>query len=352
MARSRAAFTRAAITEAKVQSAQITVSENSTSTNIYKFIDPISEAAAVVAADAERVLFSRSFLGSVGKHLDNVLREINIARLDKESDESLRTNAPKIFSPGDTPATVFDQDAQEEVNQQLTDIEPQSVQQLFTKMKARFFRLQGASDLPMIMPRYWKAAAFRLHEMYTHIENIVANNITEDSEDIGDTDWHYKFDALRVPGVKDAKVEISDYNEIIIHVRLDERALYDSRGVKYFANESEILERIKNTASKHLPKPDHNSLKPPRLIVRKAQEKPLYVKATLTGAATKATVRQALDDYFYNNKKIGVLMEATDIVSAIRNTPGVTTFVMSSPSDFDLMPYSYEILSLGQIDLN
>lgn len=342
---------RDAITTANTKSVSLSSAPTSTTTNIYKFFAPLAEAAAMVGADAERVLYARSFLAAQDRNLDNAAREINVKRLPKESDNSLRVNGPKIFTPDVALTTVIDDDAVMNVNQQLDDITAQSMDQLFTLMKARFFRLEGATDLPHMMPRYWIAVAFLLREMYDHIVNIVRDNITEDSEDISDTDWIYRFDALRVFGVRDAKVQMSDYNELTIHIYIDERLEINSRGQEITVDESAIISDIISLASKHLPKPDQRTLEAPRLIVRAAQEKSVYVRGIVSGTAPVASVKSAIESYFYSNKSIGGTLEAPDIIAAVQAVPDVTGFVMSSPTGNFLIPSEYEILNVGYMDI-
>lgn len=353
--KSAAQLIRDTIVTANSKSASLSASSTSTTTNIYSFLAPIAEAAAMVGADAERVLFARSFLASQGKNLDNVVREISVKRLlfegRKESDNSLRINGPKIFTPEIAPTTVIDDDATQEVNQQLFDIEAKSTDQIFTLMKSRFFRLQGATDLPMMMPRYWMAVSFLLREMYDHIVNIVRDNITEDSEDIADTDWIYRFDALRVFGVRDAKVQMSDYNELTIHIYIDERLMTNSRGQETVADESAIISDVISLASKHLPKPDHRTLRAPRLIVRMAQEKSVYVQGILNGIASITSVKTAIENYFYNNKLIGGFLDAPAIADVVRAIPGVIGFSMPNPTSNFLIPAEYEILNVGYMDI-
>lgn len=351
MAISASKMTRNVIVDAKTRTTALTVSETSTSTNTYAFVAPMAEAGAMVAADAERVLFARSYLAAQGEHLDNVAKEINAVRLRNECDSSFRRNAPRMFSPNSPMDTLIDEDAVAEVNAQLTDIQAMSTEQLFALMKSKFFRLKGATDLPMMMPRVWKAVAFRLREMYDHICNVEYNMIAEDSEDLGDTDWIYRMDALRVPGVRDAKVEISDYNEFTIHIYVDERTMTDSRGRKSYADPAAIIADVGKLVAGHLPKPDRRTLKAPRVIVRQAQEKPVFVKALWDGTVEQEDLASAIEDYFYDTRRIGAAMTVDGITAAAQAVPGVTAFTLSSPNLRDLIPIKYEILSLGAISL-
>ena len=351
MAISAAKMTRNVIVDAKTRTPALTVSETSTSTNVYAFVAPMAEAGAVVAADAERVLFARSYLAAQGEHLDNVAKEINSVRLRNECDSSFRRNAPRMFSPDSPMDTLIDEDAVGEVNDQLTDIQAMSTDQLFALMKSKFFRIKGATDLPMMMPRVWKAVAFRLREMYDHICNVEYNLITEDSEDLGDTDWIYRMDALRVPGVRDVKVEISDYNEFIVHVYINERIMTDSRSRKSYADPAAVIADVGKLIAGHLPKPDRRTLKAPRVIVRQAQEKPVYIRALWDGTVEQQDVATTIEDYFYDTRRIGEAMTVDGITDAVMALSGVTAFTLSSPNIRDLIPSSYEILVPGTIHL-
>lgn len=354
MALSPYKLTQNVVETTKGKTATITVDETAStfsSSVIYKYIYPMADVASIIASYAQKTLYSVSFLGSRQKDLDNVLRRINVKRIPNESDASLHTNAPKIFTPGSSISTIIDPDEAELYNERDIKIKPMNEDQMLTKMKGEFQRLQGVSDKPMMMPRLWAGVGLLLRELQDHIIALKKDYIGEADKEIGNTDWIYRFDALRVPGVKDAKVELTDYNEITIYFDLDERYIYDARNVEYVAQEEEVINTIKMLAEDHLPPADIRVLKEPRLIVKHVPIKGVYVDGVYSGTAALDDVKEAVEDYFYNNRLIGEPLTANGIRQAILAVPNVTSASLGSPSVNQLQPKDYEILRVGYINL-
>lgn len=350
--KSAAQFTRDTIAAIKVSAPAITVSELSTTTNIYKLIRPVAEPVEMVGADVEKALFSQSFLAASGKYLDNLIQEINVQRLEDESDSSVKANAGGIFVPGFSVSTSIDPDEKIHADQQMDTVKVKTVDQLYTLAKSKFFRLMGATDLPMIAARYWAATAFILAEQYQYIQALLMDDIIEDSDDIADTDWLYTFDALRVPGVRHAKVELSDYNEITIYVDIDERPGVDYRNRKLEFHESKILVDAHDLGVNHLPKPDHIVLTPPTLIVRRANDYSVPVQGIAYGTASFTDVISAIDAYFYDNRDIGVALSNVGIVQAVNAISGITASSFSLPSDDMLKPPQFSVLKPGYMEVS
>lgn len=332
------------------QPTPITVSELSTSTDAYKMVNPVAEVAAEVGALAELVLFAQSFLGSQGEQLENVLRDINITRLKDESDDSIRQNAPRIFSPGSTFDTDINPDIKAETQFQLFNIKTKSDEQLFTQMRARFNTIKGNTGQPLIMGDYFKADAYRLYQLGIHIMNIIKDYIVEDFTGMVNTDWLYKSAALRVPGVRDAKVKINNYNEILIYVYVDERRGVDYRERPKLFNTSGILQDVQFLAKDYLPKEETINFKKPLVNVKQCNTKPVYINGSYRGA-TEEEVCEAIEDYFYNNKGVGVSLNCADLTDYIRNNTSVTMVSFGYPLDDDLIPDQYEVVDVGFIDL-
>jgi len=345
--KSAAQFTRDTIAAVKVGAPSITVSELSTTTKIYYLIRPIAEPVEVVGTDVEKALFSQSFLAATGKYLDNLIQELNVKRLKDESDTSVKANAWKLFVPGSIPATLIDPDEAANYDMQLDTIKSRGQDQLFNLAKSKFFRLVGASDLPMIAARYWAATTFLLSKQYQFIQALISDDTIEDSDYIGDTDWSYIFDALRVPGVKDASCQLSDYNEITIYVDIDERSGVDYRNHKLVFEDSSILTDVKALGMTHLPKPEKIVLTPPNLIVRRADDYPAPVQGIVYGTATEANVVAAIDSYFYSNRGVGLSLSNAGMTSQVLAVPGVTAASFNLPTDDMLRPTLFSVLKPG-----
>lgn len=328
------------------------VTPGSTSTDIYRMVNPVAHAAARAGADAEKALLALSWLGAVRRQMDNLAREINVERVPGETDDSLRVNGPKIFTPGDRPSTIVDPDLVQEENDQVEDFHVQTDQQVSSLIRTKAMGPGGSiTDKPCLGPRVWEYAAFRLGELYDYLASLADNYVVENSEDIGYTDWAFIFEALRVPGVRDAQVEISGMNELTLWVLLDERPFQDGRGRRKYAIEGEVLPQVQTLAQRHLPKPDRFAFRPPTLLVRAAQVKPFLVRASFSGTATSDEVQAAVLDYVYENKRIGLSLEPSDLVAAALATTGVTTYAQADPSDASLKPSAYQVLSMGLADL-
>lgn len=324
----------------------------STTTTAYKVFNPFAAAAAVVAREGRRLRLAMSFLGSEQQHLDNRLREINSPRVREETDESARRNAPLIFNPNSVISTIVDREGIQDENQQLTDIRIRTREYLYDLMKTRFHRLTGKyMDLPALFAFYWSVGAQRLNWISAFQRETHRGMEPEEAEDIRNTEWIYRFDALRIPGSLDAQVRIVGYNRLELVVRTDERPSTDARGRREVRQRSEVLQGVRGQAAHHLPELDDVVLKVPVLDVHPPRARSVAVVGNYTGVATILSVQQAIEDYFYTNRRIGQPLSPTALIAAVEAVTGVTSFVISSPTVRQLTPSTYEIIDLAHIKI-
>lgn len=354
MPTSAAQMTRDIIAKLKTVDPRFTIDASSTSTQAYELLNPIAYAIAPLGATAENVLFALSYLGARGRRLDNVCKDINVKRMEGETDWSLRDNAYKIFNTSRTFTTKIDPEEVKDENDQLDSVDIMTKEEIFTQMQARFFGplAQGAVGLPLPPARLWMDVSYRAAELYKYVALAARNFQREDYEDISDTQRCYEFAALRVPGVRDVAVEISGYNELTLHVLVDERPGRDARNRRVVYNESEVLATVEHMASHYLPAPDKRVLEAPTLKVRRANQKYAYVDVSVSGTDVYgADVAQAVQDAFYDAKALGGGIVPGDITAAILAVPGVTSCVLGSPSPADLRVSALEAVGVGYINI-
>lgn len=354
MAQSASRNTSLAIARAKALQPVALVNESTTDTTapLYRYIHPMSVAAAQVGATTEQLLFALSYLASRGTYLDNVCRGINVKRLRDETDSSLRRNAAKIFVPESTFDTELDPDNVLSDTEALDTLEALNEEELFARMRATFTKMQGKiGDLPNMIAYLWRAVAVILREFGDYNVNIATNYAIEDSAELADTDWFYRFAAMRWPGVRDAVVQITDYNELTLWVLIDERPGRDARRRKVYYEAGTLLQDAHASAERYLPQPTQRTLEAPKLRVLPAAQRPVGVVATFGGTASTLAVRQAIQDAFYEAQSIGGTLTPASLTTSLLAAPGVSSFVLGSPTSGDLELSDYEVAAVGHMDL-
>lgn len=354
MARSEEQMTIAAVTTVVAETVgapePITVTPTDPTTGTYHFLMAVATAAAPVEASAEQLLFALSFLASKGKRLDNVCKELGVVRQHGETDTSLRRIAPLLFTPGSSPATEIDPGFVEDENEQLSDFERPSEEEIYGLMVAKFADLEGFMDRPGMGARFFRTVSLRLREISDYLYNIATNYKLEDAKYLKDTAWAYEFSALRVLGIRDAVVFSTGYNELTLRVLFDERPGRDARNRRVVFSESEALQAVQELASRYLPQPDRRTLKAPTLEVRGPRRKAVYCRLTVNGGDPDA-IRQAVADHFYETKGIGTTTDPDAIKAAVMAVDGVNTCILGSPSGAELELSEDEVIDLGYIDL-
>jgi len=352
MARTASKITQDIATQVVSAGVGITVSPTSTTTKLYALLRPLAQAIERAESDSYLLRSALSWLAASGKHLDNLAKENNVVRVENETDESLRANAPRIFVPEDTPATVIDKELNDYLDTQIDDVRDVPFSFFYRLAETKAAALLGAkSDLPFLGPRLFSAVSRRIRELYAILASIIHDYQPEHADYLADTDWIYRFAAMRIPGVLDAKVFLERYNRTVILLHMDERPWQDGEHRYVRPNVSEIKKAVHHSAGKYLPPESKIPGPKPQLEVRLATERDFYVQAVYSGTATKEAVAAGAIDYVYANRQIGENLASYDIAQAMLAVPGVTWVSMSQPSDSQLLVGPNELLQLGAVIL-
>jgi hypothetical protein len=344
-------ITREILDQLNTEIAALSVSLKSTTTAAYRIVNPVAQPAEILRRSAIKALRTLAYLAAQGERLDALTKGLNVRRLPGETDESLRRNAPLIFTPGSTPVTEIDPD-EESANREIDELEILSEEQIYDLMRTKFMGpLKGATTMPLILPRYLRMAGARMRLLFDFLAVIRDGFQPEEAYRIANTRHCFLFDALRVPGVRDAKLELAGYEKMALHVLIEDRPGIDARGRRRIYKESEILRQISSLTTDHLPPADTRALGPPEIEVRPANVKPVGVRGIVWGSAKREDIRSAISDWFHDNRAIGLPMDPTGLSDAVLDVAGVTNYTQALPNHQDLTPTRFEVLAMGAMDI-